>query len=92
VTDGKRETGSLDAVTSNAAGAADAAAAKRRLRGFGTHLVAYFAVMAVLVPVNFFVTPENPWFVLPMVGWGSLLALHAAYAIGLFRVFGGGRR
>jgi len=94
VTDGKSDTGSVDAVTNTAAGDgtdADAAAANRRLKAFGSHLLAYFAAMVVLVPVNFLVTPQNPWFVLPMVGWGSLLAAHAAYAMGLFRIFTGGR-
>ena len=86
MTDGTPETGSVDAVPNTAAGDGDAAAAraKRRLKGFGTHLAVFFAAMVVLVPINFFVTPHNPWFVLPMVGWGSLLALHAAYAMGLF--------
>lgn len=94
MTDGKPETGSVDAVTNTTAGRgasdalagadADAAQARRRLKGFGTHLAVFFAAMVVLVPINFFVTPHDPWFVLPMVGWGSLLALHAAYAMGLF--------
>ena len=58
--------------------------ARRRLRGFITHLIGYFAVMAVIVPVNFILTPENPWFVWPMVGWGAVLAVHVAYVMGLF--------
>ena len=41
-------------------------------------------VMVVLVPVNFTLSPGNSWFLLPMVGWGSVLALQAAYALGLF--------
>lgn len=57
---------------------------RRRLRGFGLHLIGYFAVMVVLVPVNFLTTPDEPWFVLPMVGWGSVLALHVAWVMGLF--------
>ena len=56
----------------------------RRLKGFGTHLALYFMVMVVLVPVNFTLPPGNSWFLLPMVVWGSVLALHAAYAMGLF--------
>ncbi len=48
------------------------------------HLLGYFMVMVVLVPLNYFVSPENPWFVLPMVGWGSVLALHVAWVMGLF--------
>ncbi|MEQ8321286.1 MAG: 2TM domain-containing protein [Rhodospirillales bacterium] len=58
--------------------------ARQRLRGLAFHLVGYFIVMAVLVPLNLFSTPENPWFVLPMVGWGSVLAVHVAWVMGLF--------
>ncbi len=57
---------------------------RRRLRGFGLHLVGYFLVMAVLVTINLSATPDNPWFVWPGVGWGGVLAVHAAYAMGLF--------
>jgi two-component system LytT family sensor kinase len=59
---------------------------RRRLKGFGAHLIGYFLVMIVLVPVNMMSTPDNPWFMFPMVGWGSVLALHAAYVMGLFDV------
>ncbi len=62
----------------------DEEGARRRLRGFGLHLIGYFAVMAALVAVNLLATPENPWFVWPGVGWGGILAVHAAYAMGLF--------
>ena len=67
-------------------------AASRRLRGFGLHLILYFGVMVVLVPVNFYLTPENPWFLFPMIGWGSVLGLHVAYAMGLFRGLLGNNR
>ena len=59
-------------------------ALKRRLKGFGFHLALYFVIMVILATVNFFYWPDNPWFVLPMVGWGSVLGLHVAYAMGLF--------
>jgi hypothetical protein len=55
-----------------------------RLRGFKLHLGAYFAVMTVLVIVNLTTTPDRPWFVWPMVGWGPILAVHTAWAMGLF--------
>jgi hypothetical protein len=61
--------------------------ARRRLRGFALHLAGYFALMTVLMAVNFWFTPARAWFVLPMVGWGAVLAVHAAYVMGLFRVF-----
>ena len=66
---------------------ADEAAARSRLKGFVGHLLGYFIGMAIIVPVNLIFMPENIWFVLPMVGWGSLLALHVAYVMGFF---GGG--
>ena len=63
---------------------------RRRLRGFLNHLIGYFAVMVVLVPVNLYVAPETPWFLAPMVGWGAALAVHAAYAMGLIKRGPGG--
>ncbi|MGH6953623.1 MAG: 2TM domain-containing protein [Alphaproteobacteria bacterium] len=64
----------------------------RRLRGFLNHLIGYFAVMVVLVPVNLYAAPETPWFLVPMVGWGAALAVHAAYAMGLLGRGPGGTR
>jgi uncharacterized membrane protein len=61
--------------------------ARRRLLGFGRHLAGYFAAMVVLVVINMTLTPDNPWFMWPMVGYGGILAFHAAYAMGLFGVF-----
>src|SRR3546814_20638936 len=61
--------------------------ARRRLRGFRTHIMIYFAIMVVLVLVNYLTTPATPWFLLTMVGWGSVLALHAAWALGLYDGF-----
>ena len=56
---------------------------RRRLRGFIIHLMIYFAAMAVLLPVNFIIAPDQPWSLFPLVGWGAPLALHAAWALGL---------
>ena len=61
--------------------------ARRRLLGFGRHLAGYFAAMVALVVVNMTTTPENPWFVWPMVGYGGVLAVHAAHVMGLFDAF-----
>jgi 2TM domain len=73
----------------NEAGGGGGTHARRRLRGFGIHLLAYFAVMAVLVGLSVFFFPENSWVLAPVVGWGAVLAVHAAYAMGLFDVFRG---
>lgn len=58
--------------------------ARRRLRGLIFHLIGYFVVMMVLVPANLILNPRSPLFALPMVGWGSIVALHTAWAMGLF--------
>jgi 2TM domain len=58
---------------------------RRRLGGFRNHLIAYFAVGTALVVLNVMATPDTIWFVWPIVGWGGVLAIHAAYAMGLFR-------
>ncbi len=73
----------------NEAGGGGGTHAWRRLRGFGIHLIAYFAVTAVLIGASVFVSPENPWLLAPVVGWGAVLAVHAAYAMGLLDVFRG---
>lgn len=59
-------------------------AQRQRLRGFALHLLGYFAVIIVLGIINYMTSPEDPWVVLPMVGWGSVLALHVAWVMGLF--------
>ena len=59
-----------------------------RLRGFAWHLIGYFAVMVVLGAINVLYTPDSIWMLLPLVGWGSVLAVHAAFVMGLF---GGGK-
>lgn len=59
--------------------------ARRRRNGFALHLAAYFALVAILVPLNLFlIAPGTPWFLLPMVGWGAVLAVHCAFVMGRF--------
>ena len=58
-----------------------------RLRILIMHLISYFVVSAVAFVINVTTDRETAWFVLPMVGWGSVLALHVAYVMGLFDVF-----
>jgi len=63
---------------------------RNRQRGLALHFAGYIIVTSVLFAVNFFWLKGEPWFVLPMVGWGSVLALHVAWVMGLFDgLFGG---
>ena len=57
---------------------------RRRRSGLLNHLIAYFAVMVVVTPINAWLDPQTPWFLLPAVGWGAPLAVHVAWAMGLF--------
>lgn len=57
---------------------------RRRRSGLLNHLIAYFAVMVVLVPVNLLATPGTVWFPFVMVAWGAPLAIHVAWAMELF--------
>ncbi|PIW26526.1 MAG: hypothetical protein COW30_14585 [Rhodospirillales bacterium CG15_BIG_FIL_POST_REV_8_21_14_020_66_15] len=64
--------------------AADHARATRRLKGFALHLMAYFMVVAACAALNYVKTPDQLWFIYPMVAWGAPLAVHAAWTMGLF--------
>lgn len=57
---------------------------KKRRSQLLNHLLAYFFFAVIIVPVNFFVTPDRVWFFWPLVGWMGPLALHTAYAMGMF--------
>jgi intracellular septation protein A len=58
--------------------------AQGRLTGFAKHLAAYFIVMIICGAVNLINSPETLWVSFLMLGWSPALALHAAYAMGMF--------
>ena len=58
--------------------------AHRRRRHLLNHLIAYFAVMIVVIPLNRALFPEHPVVLALMVVWGAPLAMHTAWAMGLF--------
>lgn len=60
-------------------------AANRRLRGLAIHMAVFLVVTIGMGIVNFMHAPGEWWFILPMMMWGAPLALHAAYAMGLFK-------
>jgi len=68
-------------------GTNDANTARKRLIWFGIHLSGYFLLMLLLVPLNFWLSPNDIWVLLPLVGWAAVLALHVAYVMGLFDIF-----
>ena len=58
--------------------------AHRRRRHLLNHLIAYFAVMIVAIPLNRALFPEHPVVLVLIVVWGAPLAMHTAWAMGLF--------
>ena len=62
----------------------EAAVGIRRLKGVALHLMIYFVVVVGCAVLNFVKTPNDLWFIYPMVAWGAPLALHAAFVMGLF--------
>jgi hypothetical protein len=60
------------------------ARARRRLKGFALHLMIYFTAIAIAAALNHVKTPDQLWFIYPMIAWGAPLALHAAWVMGLF--------
>jgi len=61
--------------------------ARKRLLGFGAHLVGYFIAVAAILLFNFLEGVGPGRMVFPIVAWGSVLALHAAFVMGLFNIF-----
>ena len=53
-------------------------------RALQIHFGVAFAAVIVLVLVNLLFVPGFHWWALVAVGWGVPLALHTAYAMGLF--------
>lgn len=47
------------------------------IRGVAVHLFVYLAVNALLIGINLTFSPDNLWFIWPMLGWGFGLAGHA---------------
>ncbi len=47
------------------------------VRGVAVHLFVYLAVNALLIFINLTRSPENIWFIWPLLGWGLGLAAHA---------------
>ena len=47
------------------------------VRGVAVHLFVYLTVNALLMFINLTTSPENIWFIWPLLGWGLGLAAHA---------------
>src|SRR5918998_1035691 len=48
----------------------------REKKAFTIHAMAYAIGNSILIAINLLVVPQFLWFVFPLVGWGSGLAIH----------------
>jgi hypothetical protein len=49
---------------------------RRERKAFTVHSIAYAIGSSILVAINLLFVPQVLWFVFPLVGWGSGLAIH----------------
>ena len=49
---------------------------ERYKKAFTIHTMAYAIGNYILIEINLLVVPQFLWFVFPLVGWGSGLAIH----------------
>ncbi len=47
------------------------------MRIFLAHLVGFLVITAGLAAINLWFTPQYPWFVWVLIGWGAAVATHA---------------
>ena len=57
---------------------------KTRLWWLRMHFTAWIVVTVVVGALNMVLGWNHPWFLLPLVGWGTPLAIHVAFVMGLF--------
>jgi hypothetical protein len=49
---------------------------RREKKAFTIHAIAYAIGNSILIAINLLFVPQFLWFVFPLVGWGSGLAIH----------------
>ena len=54
---------------------------RRERKAFTIHAIAYAIGNSILIAINLLFVPQFLWFVFPLVGWGSGLAIH--YYLGI---------
>lgn len=57
--------------------------AGKKMKGFANHLIAFVVVMALVVPLNTMLRPDEPWYLVLGIGWGLIIAIHLIVATGV---------
>ena len=56
----------------------------RRRQVVRKHVLVALLVLLVLIPLNFIVSRQYPWWLWALIAWMPLIAAHTAWAKGLF--------
>ena len=56
----------------------------RRKRAVRRHLIVGLFALLVIIPVNFVVSRQYPWWIWVLIVWLPLIGAHTAWAMGLF--------
>jgi hypothetical protein len=60
----------------------------KKVKAFYSHLATYVFVMAFLIAINLWKSPEHLWFIYPLVGWGLGVAFQGFGTFGMNPFFG----
>ena len=58
------------------------------LKGLYIHAIIYVLVNTAVIIFNLISTPDNYWFIWPLIGWGTGLTIHAFGVYSKGRIFG----
>ena len=47
------------------------------MRVFLAHFVAFLVITAIIAGINLWLTPQYPWWIWVLIGWGAVVATHA---------------
>ncbi|WP_299870383.1 2TM domain-containing protein [uncultured Hoeflea sp.] len=59
----------------------------RDMKGFYSHLVLYLICVAAMAVANFYLQPNNLWFIWPTLGWGMGVVSHGLAATELLSFY-----
>ena len=59
-----------------------------KIKGYYIHLTVYVVVNLMLLSINMIASPDNLWFIWPLMGWGVGVVFHTLSVFGFVPEFG----
>ena len=56
----------------------------KRRRSVRLHVIVALGTLLLLIPINFVISRDYPWWLWVLTAWLPVLAVHTAWAMGLF--------